>query len=89
MTLWSHDGFDRRWCSPKGFARGSIRECSVFNAGLGIEDQERVEGEVYSQAKLRELRAQRKKASKAWCAFNQDENLNSHNELNGVIGVDK
>ena len=30
---------------------------------------------------LGEARAQRKKALKAWCAFNRDENLNSRNEL--------
>jgi hypothetical protein len=31
---------------------------------------------------LGEARAQRKKALKAWCAFNRDENRNSRNELN-------
>ena len=31
---------------------------------------------------LGEARAQRKKALKAWCAFNRDENQNSRNELN-------
>ena len=30
---------------------------------------------------LGEARAQRKKALRAWCAFNRDENLNSRNEL--------
>ena len=30
---------------------------------------------------LGEARAQRKKALKAWCAFNRDENQNSRNEL--------
>ena len=30
---------------------------------------------------LGEARAQRRKALKAWCAFNRDENLNSRNEL--------
>ena len=30
---------------------------------------------------LGEAWAQRKKALKAWCAFNRDENLNSRNEL--------
>ena len=31
---------------------------------------------------LGEARAQRKKAFRAWCAFNRDENQNSRNELN-------
>ena len=31
---------------------------------------------------LGEARAQRKKALRAWCAFNRDENLNSRNKLN-------
>ena len=31
---------------------------------------------------LGEARAQRKKALRAWCAFNRDENQNSRNELN-------
>ena len=31
---------------------------------------------------LGEARAQRKKALRAWCAFNRDENKNSRNELN-------
>ena len=37
---------------------------------------------------LGEARAQRWKALRAWCAFNQDGNLNSRNELNGAGGVD-
>ena len=38
---------------------------------------------------LGEARAQRKKALMAWCAFNQDEILNSRNELSGAGGVDR
>jgi hypothetical protein len=30
---------------------------------------------------LGEARAQRRKALRAWCAYNRDENLNSRNEL--------
>ena len=38
---------------------------------------------------LGEARSQRKKALMAWCAFNQDEILNSRNELSGAGGVDR
>ena len=38
---------------------------------------------------LGEARAQRKKALRAWCAFNQAANLNSRNELSGAGGVDR
>ena len=38
---------------------------------------------------LGEARAQRKKALRAWCAFSQDEILNSRNELSGTGGVDR
>ena len=38
---------------------------------------------------LRQMRAQQKKALRAWCAFNQDEILNSRNELSGAGGGDR
>ncbi|MFL2794270.1 MAG: hypothetical protein ACJZ82_01670 [Paracoccaceae bacterium] len=38
---------------------------------------------------LGEARAQRKKALRAWYAFNQAANLNSRNELSGAGGVDR
>ena len=45
------------------------------------------ERRLYSRY-LGEARAKRKKALRAWCAFNQDKNLNSRNELIGVGGAD-
>jgi hypothetical protein len=38
---------------------------------------------------LGEARAQRKKALRAWCAFNRAKSLNSRNELSGAGGADR
>ena len=55
-------------------------------AGFGLRQVEKCLVEVGRERRLYkrylgEARAQRKKALKAWCAFNRDENLNSRNEL--------
>ena len=53
---------------------------------FGVRQLERLMVEVGRERRLYcrylgEARAQRKKALKAWCAFNRDVNLNSPNEL--------
>ena len=64
------------------YANFSIKQLEELFAQIGRERR------LYRRY-LGEARAQRKKALRAWCSFNRDENLNSRNELNGAGGVDR
>jgi len=61
-------------------------DCDLEYTEFGVRQLERLMVEVGRERRLYrrylgEARAQRKKALKAWCAFNRAENLNSRNEL--------
>ena len=72
---------------PKKMRDGPADPFDLEYAEFGVRQLERLMVEVGREHRLYrrylgEARAQRKKALKAWCAFNRDENRNSRNELN-------
>jgi len=72
---------------PESVADGPVDPFDLEYAEFGLRQVEKLLVEVGRERRLYrrylgEARAQRKKALKAWCAFNRDENLNSRNELN-------
>ena len=71
---------------PKRMRDGPADPFDLEYAEFGVWQLERLMVEVGRERRLYrrylgEARAQRRKALKAWCAFNRDENLNSRNEL--------
>jgi len=72
--------------TPKKISDGPPDPHALAYANFAIKQLEQLfvqishERRVYKRY-LGEARAQRRKALKAWCAFNRDENLNSRNEL--------
>ena len=72
---------------PKSYSEGPPDPLELQYVNFAIKQLEVLLGEVGRERRLYrrylgEARAQRKKALRAWCAFNRDENLNSRNELN-------
>ena len=72
---------------PKSYSDGPPDPFELQYVNFAIKQLEMLLGEVGRERRLYrrylgEARAQRKKALKAWCAFNRDENRNSRNELN-------
>ena len=71
---------------PRKISEGPADPFDLEYAEFGLYQLERLMVEVGRQRRLYrrylgEARAQRKKALKAWCAFDRDENQNSRNEL--------
>ena len=71
---------------PERGADGPVDPFDLEYAEFGLRQVEKLLVEVGRERRLYrrylgEARAQRKKALKAWCAFNRDENINSRNEL--------
>ena len=71
---------------PERVADGPADPFDLEYAEFGLRQVEKLLVEVGRERRLYrrylgEARAQRKKALRAWCAFNRDENLNSRNEL--------
>jgi hypothetical protein len=71
---------------PRKISEGPADPFDLEYAEFGVRQLERLMVEVGRERRLYrrylgEARAQRRKALKAWCAFNRDENLNSRNEL--------
>ena len=71
---------------PERVADGPVDPFDLEYAEFGLRQVEKLLVEVGRERRLYrrylgEARAQRKKALKAWCAFNRDENINSRNEL--------
>jgi hypothetical protein len=72
---------------PKSYSDGPPDPFELQYVNFAIKQLEMLLGEVGRERRLYrrylgEARAQRRKALKAWCAFNRDENLKSRNELN-------
>ena len=72
---------------PRRISEGPADPFDLEYTEFGVRQLERLIVEVGRERRLYrrylgEARAQRRKALKAWCAFNRDENLNSRNELN-------
>ena len=72
---------------PKKIADGPSDPHALAYAKFAIKQLEELFVQIGHERRLYkrylgEARAQRKKALKAWCAFNCHENLNSRNELN-------
>ena len=72
---------------PRKISEGPAVPFDLEYTEFGVRQLERLIVEVGRERRLYrrylgEARAQRKKALKAWCAFNRDENRNSRNELN-------
>ena len=72
---------------PRKISEGPADPFDLEYTEFGLRQLERLMVEVGRERRLYrrylgEARAQRKKALKAWCAFNRHENLNSRNELN-------
>ena len=72
---------------PERVADGPADPFDLEYAEFGLRQVEKLLVEVGRERRLYrrylgEARAQRRKALRAWCAFNRDENLNSRNELN-------
>jgi hypothetical protein len=72
---------------PKSYSDGPPDPFELQYVNIAITQLEMLLSEVGRERRLYkrylgEARAQRKKALRAWCAFNRDENLNSRNELN-------
>ena len=75
---------------PRKISEGPADPFDLEYAEFGVRQLERLMDEVGRERKLYgrylgEARAQRKKALKAWCAFNRDEHQNSRNELNSHL----
>ena len=71
---------------PRKIAEGPADPFDLEYTEFGARQLERLMVEVGRERRLHrrylgEARAQRKKALRAWCAFNREENLNSRNEL--------
>jgi hypothetical protein len=71
---------------PRKISEGPVDPFDLEYTEFGVRQLERLMVEVGRERRLYqryigEARAQRKKALKAWCAFNRDENKNSRNEL--------
>ena len=71
---------------PERIADGPADPFDLECVEFGLRQVEKLLVEVGRERRLYrrylgEARAQRKKALKAWCAFNRDENKNSRNEL--------
>ena len=71
---------------PERVAEGPADPFDLEYAEFGLRQVEKLLVEVGRERRLYrrylgEARAQRKKALRAWCAFNRGENLNSRNEL--------
>ena len=71
---------------PRKISEGPADPFDLEYTEFGLRQLERLMVEVGRERRLYrrylgEARAQRKKALKAWCAFNRHENLNSRNEL--------
>jgi hypothetical protein len=71
---------------PMKIAEGPADPFDLEYAEFGVRQLERLMVEAVRERRLYrrylgEVRAQRKKALQAWCAFNRNENLNSRNEL--------
>jgi hypothetical protein len=72
---------------PKKIADGPADPHTLACANFAIKQLEELFAQIGRERRLYrrylgEARAQRRKALKAWCAFNHDEKLNSRNELN-------
>jgi hypothetical protein len=72
---------------PKSYSDGPPDPFELQYVNFAIKQLERLMVEVGRERRLYwrylgEARAQRRKALKAWCAFNRGENRNSQNELN-------
>ena len=72
---------------PKKIADGPADPRALAYANFAIKQLEELFAQIGHERRLYErylgeARAQRRKALKAWCAFNRDENQNSRNELN-------
>jgi hypothetical protein len=72
---------------PRKILEGPADPFDLEYAEFGVRQLERLLVEVGRERRLYrrylgEARAQRRKALRAWCAFNRDENQNSRNELN-------
>jgi len=71
---------------PRKISEGPADPFDLEYAEFGVRQLERLMVEVGRERRLYrrylgEVRAQRRKALMAWCAFNRDENQNSRNEL--------
>ena len=71
---------------PRKTSEGPADPFDLEYAEFGLRQLERLMVEVGRERRLYrrylgEARAQRRKALRAWCAFNRDENQNSRNEL--------
>ena len=71
---------------PKKIADGPPDPDALAYANFAIKQLEELFTQISRERRLYkrylgEARAQRRKALRAWCAFNRDENLNSRNEL--------
>ena len=71
---------------PKKIADGPPDLNALASANFAIKQLEQLFAQIGHERRLYrryfgEARAQRKKALRAWCAFNRDENQNSRNEL--------
>ena len=71
---------------PRKIAEGPADPFDLEYAEFGLRQVEKLLVEVGRERRLYrrylgEARAKRKKAFRAWCAFNRDENQNSRNEL--------
>jgi len=72
---------------PESVADGPVDPFDLEYAEFGLRQVEKLLVEAGRERRLYrrylgEARAERRKALKAWCAFNRDENQNSRNELN-------
>ena len=72
---------------PKKIADGPADPHTLAYANFAIKQLEELFAQIGRERRLYrrylgEARAQRRKALRAWCAFNRDENQNSRNELN-------
>ena len=72
---------------PKKLADGPPDPNALAYANFAIKQLEQLFVQISHERRLYkrylgEARAQRRKALRAWCAFNRGENLNSRNELN-------
>ena len=72
---------------PRKISEGPADPFDLEYTEFGVHQLKRLMVEVGRERRLYrrylgEARAQRRKALRAWCAFNRDENKNSRNELN-------
>jgi len=72
---------------PKKIADGPADRYALSFANFAVKQLEELFAQISRERRLYrrylgEARAQRKKALRAWCAFNRDESQNFRNELN-------